>query len=375
MNKRTNLRKSIEFVSIIIIPLLIFISVFSNNSISKLCVDVLNFTVFMIFPEEAIKDSNNNGNTIEESMDTITDSATDTEMTSATIKIKSDIPDDIRQLISEAEKIYADSSNDGIIEEADYSSKNATAQYDNLYFRNSTMEKEINIGDYITKNIEANIIKSQPSVLIYHTYTSESYELLDRGFYTNERDIRSSNNTENVVRIGEEICNVLESKGYKTIHITECFDTQYNGAYERSRQVVSEVLRANPSIQIVLDIHRDSIYLKEGTRIKTVTEIDGNKVAQVLITTGCECGNVQDFPNWEKNLVFALKLQKQLTDDYEMFARPLTLVSKKMNMDLIPCALSIEIGTDANTLTEAIFSSRLFAESLLEVLKECEKSE
>ena len=348
---------------------------FSNNSISKLCVDVLNFTVFMIFPEEAIKDSNNNGNTIEESMDTITDSATDTEMTSATIKIKSDIPDDIRQLISEAEKIYADSSNDGIIEEADYSSKNATAQYDNLYFRNSTMEKEINIGDYITKNIEANIIKSQPSVLIYHTYTSESYELLDRGFYTNERDIRSSNNTENVVRIGEEICNVLESKGYKTIHITECFDTQYNGAYERSRQVVSEVLRANPSIQIVLDIHRDSIYLKEGTRIKTVTEIDGNKVAQVLITTGCECGNVQDFPNWEKNLVFALKLQKQLTDDYEMFARPLTLVSKKMNMDLIPCALSIEIGTDANTLTEAIFSSRLFAESLLEVLKECEKSE
>lgn len=375
MNKRTNLRKSIEFVSIIIIPLLIFISVFSNNSISKLCVDVLNFTVFMIFPEEAIKDSNNNGNTIEESMDTITDSATDTEMTSATIKIKSDIPYDIIQLISEAEKIYANSSNDGIIEEADYSSKNATAQYDNLYFRNSTMEKEINIGDYITKNIEANIIKSQPSVLIYHTYTSESYELLDRGFYTIERDIRSSNNTENVVRIGEEICNVLDSKGYKTIHITECFDTQYNGAYERSRQVVSEVLRANPSIQIVLDIHRDSIYLKEGTRIKTVTEIDGNKVAQVLITTGCECGIVQDFPNWEKNLVFALKLQKQLTDDYEMFARPLTLVSKKMNMDLIPCALSIEIGTDANTLTEAIFSSRLFAESLSEVLKECEKSE
>ena len=367
------MKKPIEFISLFIIPFLIFISIFSNQSISELCVDALNFTAFLIFPEETVKSSNKNNNLIEENSDTITDSATDTEMTSATIKLKSDIPDDISELVSKAETLYANSTNDGKIEEADYSQKNATAQYENMYFRNSTIEKEINIGDYITKKIEANIIKSEPSVLIYHTYTSESYELLDRGFYTNERDVRSDNNTENVVRIGKEICTVLESNGYKTIHITECFDTQYNGAYERSRQVVSEILRANPSIQIVLDIHRDSIYLKEGARIKTVTEIEGKKVAQVLITTGCECGNVKDFPNWEKNLVFALKLQKQLTDDYVTLARPLTIASKKMNMDLIPCALSVEIGTDSNTLTEAVFSSRLFAESLSEVLKECEK--
>lgn len=375
MNKRTNLRKPAEFISLFIIPLLIIISAFSSNNVSGWCINTLNFTAFLITPEEIIKNSDKNNDIIEENSDTITDSATDTEMTSAPIKLKSDIPDDIRELIEKAENLYASSSNDGSIDEVDYSTKNATAQYENMYFRNSTLEKEINIADYINKDIEADIIKNEPSVLLYHTYTSESYELLDRGFYTNEREVRSDNNKENVVRIGEEICSVLESKGYKTIHITECFDTQYNGAYERSRQVVSEVLRANPSIQIVLDIHRDSIYLKEGTRVKTVTEIDGDKVAQILITTGCESGNVKDFPNWEKNLVFALKLQKQLTDDYKALVRPLTITSKKMNMDLIPCALSVEIGTDANTLTEAIYSSRLFANSLSEILKECETNE
>lgn len=370
MKKRTNFREFAETISLFLIPLIIFISVFSNDNIINFCVDALNFTSSIIFSEEAVK-----GNTVEENVDIITNSAADTEMTLTTVKLKSDIPDDIKQLLDEAQNQYANSSNDGLIDTADYSIKNATAQFDNMYFRNSTIDKEIDIGDYINKNIEANIIKSQPSVLIYHTYTSECYELLDRGFYTNERDARSTNNVENVVRIGNEICECLENEGYKTIHITQCFDTQYNGAYERSRQVVSEVLKANPSIQIVLDIHRDSIYLKDGARVKTVTEIEGKKIAQLLITTGCESGNVKDFPNWEKNLVFALKLQKQLTNDYSSLARPLTIASKKMNMDLIPCALSIEIGTDANTLTEALYSSRLFANSLVKVLKECEKSE
>ena len=337
--------------------------------------DVLNFTSFLIFPEETVKLNNGNNTSAEENTASLIDSATDTEMVSAAIKLKSDIPDDVRQLIEEAEKTYANSSNDGLIEEVDYSTKNATAQFENMYFRNSTLDREINVGEYITKKIEADVVKSQPSVLIYHTYTSDSYELLDRGFYTVERDIRSTNNKENVVRIGDEICKCLESQGYKTIHITDCFDTQYSGAYERSRQVVSEVLKANPSIQIVLDIHRDSIYLKDGVRIKTVTEIEGSKAAQILITTGCESGSVNDFPNWEKNLTFALNLQKQLTNDYSTLARPLTITSKKMNMDLIPCALSVEIGTDANTLAEAIYSSRLFADSLAKVLKECETNE
>ena len=94
-----------------------------------------------------------------------------------------------------------------------------------------------------------------------------------------------------------------------------------------------------------------------------------------MITAGCETGNVSDFPNWEKNLTFALHLQNQLANDNPKIVRPLMFSSRKYNMDLLPCALSVDIGTDANTLIEAIYSARYFAESLATLLKENEKND
>lgn len=367
MRKRTNLKKRIiDIILPVVIPVLLFTALFSNNNIEHIFNEALNVaTIFL--PANANENIAINNN--------INDSLKENETASNGSDLTSLVPEDVRKLVSEAETLYESSSDDGKIIEADYSCQNATAFYENVYFRNATIDKKVNISNYISKDIEADIIKSEPSVLIYHTFTSECYELLDRGYYTLSRDIRSTNENETVVRIGKEICSILEEKGYKTIHITECFDNEYKGAYDRSREYISDVLRKNPSIQIVLDIHRGSIYQKDGARIKTVSHFQGEKVAQVLLTTGCESGNVENFPNWEKNLTFALKLQKQLSDDYPSLARPLTMVSKKMNMDLLPCALSIEFGTDANTLTESIFSARLFADSLINVLKEVEVDE
>jgi hypothetical protein len=105
---------------------------------------------------------------------------------------------------------------------------------------------------------------------------------------------------------------------------------------------------------------------------EATAEIDGKKIAQIQIISGCEDGNVTDFPNWEKNFAFAVKLQKQLSDSNSKLVRPLLLCSRKYNMHLMPCALQIEIGTDANTLLEAVYSAELFAESLSKLLKEYE---
>ena len=175
-----------------------------------------------------------------------------------------------------------------------------------------------------------------------------------------------------MIRIGEEICSVLEKNGYKTIHDETIYDEKFNGAYERSCEGVTKILRENPSIQVVLDIHRGTIYQKDGSRIKTVTEINGKKTAQIQIISGCEDGNVTGFPEWEKNFTFALNLQKKIADNTPELVRPLNLCSRKYNMHLTPCALQIEIGTDANTLLEAVYSARFFAEHLSTLLKELE---
>ncbi len=281
------------------------------------------------------------------------------------------VSSDVQRLINEAEEKYKSSVNNGEISAEDYSLKNATNEYNGIYLRNTTPNNQnINIGEYLNKKLQMNVEKNKPAVLVYHTHTSETYELLDRGFYTNERDTRSQSSKENMIRVGEELCNALEEQGYKVIHDKTIYDETLSGAYERARENISKILKANPSIQVVLDIHRDSIYLKDGTRVKAVSQINGDKVAQIKITTGCEDGNVTDFPNWQKNLTFALKLQEALTKEAPSLARPLNLACRKYNMDLMPNSLHIEIGTDANTLTEALNSANLLANAITRILKE-----
>ena len=284
----------------------------------------------------------------------------------------SSIPKDIEEMMILAEKKYAESSKDGLIIEADYSKQNATSEFNGIYLRNTTLSHKVNISDYVNKKVYASVDTNQPSVLIYHTHSTETYELLDKGYYTKEHSSLSEDTKENMIRVGEEVCRILEENGYKTIHDRTVYDEEYDGAYSRSFEGVKNILKDNPSIQVVLDIHRGTIYQKDGSHIKTVTEIDGKKVAQIQIISGCEDGNVTAFPNWEKNFAFAVKLQQQLVEDNSKIVRPLLLCSRKYNMHLMPCALQIEIGTDANTLLEAVYSAQLFAESLSLLLKEYE---
>lgn len=367
MNKRTNFAErlfDIIIKTILPISLCLAVVLFGADSVAEKLLNTsfaLSHPLSIFSVNEKTEEKLNTENTVENE-----NPQTQTVNSSIVFTASSDI----KKLVDEAEKQYKNSSNDGAISAEDYSIKNATAEYNGIYLRNTTQNhNEIDIAKYLNKKVQASVDKSEPAVLIYHTHTSETYELLDRDFYTNERSTRSDNSAENMVRVGEEICKVLESNGYKTIHDKTVYDETLSGAYDRARANISKILKENPSIQVVLDIHRDSIYLKDGTRIKTVSQINGEKVAQIMITTGCEDGNVTDFPNWEKNLTFALNLQQSLVREAPSLMRPLTLAGRKYNMDLMPCALHIEIGTDANTLTEAVNSATIFGEALSKLLK------
>ena len=284
-------------------------------------------------------------------------------------------PTDIKQLISSAEKNGKSDIEDGKISEQQYDKANA--KIGNVSIRNTTStQQNINFLKYYEEKPDISIKdKSTPAVLIFHTHTTETYELLDRGWYAQDQLTRSDSADRNMIRIGIEIKEQLEKGGYKVIHDTAIHDTKYTGAYAHSRKSVEKILKENPDIQIVLDIHRDAIELDGGTRIKPTATIHGKKAAQLMIITGCEEGKVTEFPDWEYNLTFALKLHSVIEENHPGLMRPLFFCQRKYNMDLTHNNLLVEVGSCANTLEEAAYSGRLLGDSLVKLLDEQTKKE
>ena len=88
-----------------------------------------------------------------------------------------------------------------------------------------------------------------------------------------------------------------------------------------------------------------------------------------MLVSGCESGPITGYPNWRKNLRFSLGLQKTLEQNYPSLARPLFFAEKKYNQDLCENSLLVEVGSQANLLSEAKYSAKLFAISLSKYLK------
>ena len=280
-------------------------------------------------------------------------------------------PADIAALMAEYESKSSGDTKGGAIVEMQYGKANATNTFQNICVKNSTQTKSINIEKVLKEPVDLKTIdKSQPAVLIFHTHTTEGYEILDRDFYAEGYRDRSKDSARNMVRIGNEIVKELEKKGYKVIHDTEIHDKKYTGAYSNSRVSVEEYLKKYPSIQIVLDVHRDAIHQSNGNKIKPTAKINGKKAAQIMIITGAEEGKVTDFPDWEYNLCFALKLQQTCETMYPGLMRPILFSQRKYNMDLSHCNLLLEMGSDANTLDEAAYSGRLIGTAIAKLLDE-----
>ncbi len=209
---------------------------------------------------------------------------------------------------------------------------------------------------------------SQPTVLIYHSHSTESYTLLDAGFYTESADLKTKDVSRNVVRVGDEICRILEQQGIGVVHDREIHDSSYNAAYDSSRKSVEEYLEQYPSIEITIDVHRDSITYKDGTKVKPTAVVSGKKAARMMIISGCEYGRVKNFESWQKNLRFSVAVTDKINSRYEGLMRPILFSERKYNMDLTPNSFLLEVGTDANTLDEACYSGRLFASALADLI-------
>lgn len=207
-----------------------------------------------------------------------------------------------------------------------------------------------------------------PQILIIHTHGSEAYTMDGSDVYEESDAFRTTDENHNVVRVGDEMQQVFESMGLRVVHDRTLYDyPQYDGAYTRSFEGVQRWLTEYPSIQVILDVHRDALVGEDGTIFKPVTNIGGEKTAQVLMIVGTN-DVTPDHPNWTQNLALAVRIQQQIDSAAPTLARPITLRSASFNQQLSCGFLLVEVGSHGNTLQEALSAGRLFAQAAGETL-------
>ena len=210
-------------------------------------------------------------------------------------------------------------------------------------------------------SIELN--SDQPQVLIMHTHATESYESVERTWCDPAYTARNTDTSQNMVAVGAEMVRVLNEAGICTVQDATLHDyPSYNGSYERSNATVRSYLEKYPSIKVVLDVHRDAIQREDGTRVKPVVTIDGQKAAQVMIICGADLNG--NLPNFKQNLRFASRWQDAMETLYPGLARPVLFDYRYYNQDLTTGSLLIEMGGHGNTLQEAVYSARLVGQAL-----------
>lgn len=201
---------------------------------------------------------------------------------------------------------------------------------------------------------------SEPMVLIVHTHATEAYADCE--------NYRSTDAERSVVRVGQAIADRLNANGIVTLHATTLIDRMgYSESYSHAAEVIEEYLEEYPSIQMVIDVHRDAVADGGGAQLAMRTTIDGQAAAQLLLVMGTD-GSGLDHPNWQENLAFAMKIQALCGRRSEGSMRNLTLSSNRYNQHLTAHSILLEVGAAGNSLEEALVSAEFFADCLSELI-------
>ncbi len=203
-------------------------------------------------------------------------------------------------------------------------------------------------------------LTQEPMILIVHTHATEAY--------CNTDGYRTSDTTQNVVRIGQEMAQCLNDKGICTLHDTTLIDQSgYYDSYARAAEIIEEYLQKYPSIQMVIDVHRDSVTDANGAQVALTTQLEEQTAAQLMLVMGTDTGGMEH-PNWTKNLSFALKLQSLCEQEVSGIFRDLNLRSQRYNQHLTPNSILVEVGSAGNALSQALTSANIFADVLSKLL-------
>lgn len=229
----------------------------------------------------------------------------------------------------------------------------------------------VDVGTYITaaeldvKKLASADMKmtkkgTGPQILIYHTHSQEGYA-----------DSIDGDPKTTVVGVGEQLAEILRKEyGYQVLHHTQRYDENRAYAYSYALPELERVLAENPTIEIVIDLHRDSV----AADTKLVTTIEGRRIARFMFFNGLSrtrsIGKIGYLPNENLagNLAFSFQMQKACEEYYPGITRKIYLKSYRYNMHLKPKTLLVELGAQNNTLQEAMNACGPLARALNLVL-------
>ena len=228
----------------------------------------------------------------------------------------------------------------------------------------------LNAAEYLAKDMTLKPEKDQPQILIYHSHSQETFA-----------DSRTGEEADTVVGVGDYLTEILEQKyDYQVIHVREHFDViggeiDRSRAYDFAREYVEKVLEENPTVQVLIDLHRDGV--PEGKRL--VTKIGGRDTAQIMFYNGLSYtvnqGKISYLPNpfIEENLAFSFQLEYTAAEYYPGFYRCIYLAGLRYNLHLRPRALLVEAGAQTNTVQEVKNAMEPLGDILNRVLKGSDK--
>lgn len=223
----------------------------------------------------------------------------------------------------------------------------------------------INPEVLLNKDLTMDLSGDSPKVLIYHTHSQETFA-----------DSVPGDEYGTVIGLGNTLTDILQNKyGVSVYHDKGVYDMidgklDRSEAYSMALPVVEQILADNPSIKVVIDLHRDGV--NENTHL--VTNVNGKPTAQIMFFNGlCRSatsgtnGYIQN-PYLSDNLAFSLQLQLKAAEKYPDFTRRIYLRSYRYNMHVAPRTLLIECGAQTNTVEEVQNAMEPLADILYSVL-------
>ncbi len=220
---------------------------------------------------------------------------------------------------------------------------------------------QLNADALLGKDLRLSHDASTPQILIYHTHSQEGYA-----------DSVEGDASTTVVGVGDYLTKLLtEQYGFSVIHHKGEYDVgDRDHAYSKAGPALEQLLAENPSIEVVIDLHRDGV--REDTRL--VTTMNGTQMAQIMFFNGLSrttsTGDIDYLynPNLADNLAFSFQMQLKAAEFYPGFTRRIYLKGYRYNMHYCPKTLLIEVGAQTNTVQEAMNAMVPLADVLNKVL-------
>lgn len=235
------------------------------------------------------------------------------------------------------------------------SKNNASDVYDDTYESLEMLSK-------VTSHIEDPnpTVVDNPKVYIYNSHQLENYS---------NKDLETYNVTPNVMMASYLLKEKLNKKGINTIvedsDITEFMkinNWNHADSYKASRFYILEALNNNPSLELIIDLHRDAL-----THDNATVNIDGKDYAKVLFVVGME------HDNYKENLELANKINNMIKEKYPTLTRGVITKSGKnvdgiYNQDISPKMILLELGGHENTIEEVMNTANIVSDIIKELL-------